>query len=107
MSLLPKVLSEYGTPRELGWGRFSDEKLVPNGVNVRSHELRNLMSKAITTHHAKRIGDSWHCEAYEEAACKEFCKPDECRRGGEHWRCCSGCFREIMARRAPELHVTD
>lgn len=104
ISLLEKLFKPYGTPSELGCGRFSEEKFVAEKKNVFIKYLQTQVTP-FGTHHVRKTGDLWHCGDYGEVAYKEFYKPDECRRGEVHWIYCSGCFQAITAKLEQELHV--
>lgn len=59
------------------------------------------------TYRVRTTADSWHYEACEAIACKEFCKPDGCRPDEVHLKYCFGCFQATMAIRERALHVRD
>lgn len=109
MSLLEKLFNAYGTPKALGWGRFSDEKFVPDGRKFCYMEsyLQCNGPKVQNIYHVGKIVGLWHCGACAVIACKEFCTPDGCRPDGEHWRYYFGCFQEIMAKLEQAQHVRD
>jgi hypothetical protein len=74
---------------------------------ITSHQFEARSNHNLDTHRVRTTADSWHYEACEVIACKEFYRPDECRPDAVHLKCCFGCFQATMAERERALHVRD